>query len=84
MSTNVQVEKNGKENTMGLLRRFTKRVRGSGILPRVRSLRYYERQKSEYVKKKKTLKKLEKKAEYAELIKLGKITEQKGRFGRRR
>lgn len=84
MSINVQVEKNEKENTAGLLRRFTKRVRGSGILSRVRGIRYYDRQKSDYVKKKKTLKRIGKRAERDELLKLGKIVEQTGRFGRRR
>ena len=84
MSINVQVEKNDKENTAGLLRRFTKRVRGSGILSRVRGIRYYERGKSEYVRKKKTLKRIAKRADREEQIKLGKIIEQRGRFGRRK
>lgn len=84
MNTNVEVNKNANENAMGLLRRFTKRVRGSGILQRVRGIRYYERQKSDYVKKKKTLKRLAKREKYDELLKLGKVTEQKtGRFRRR-
>ena len=80
MNTNVAVTKNDKENTAGLMRRFTKRVRGSGILQRVRGLRYYERQKSEYVRKKKKLKRLTKKTEYENAVKLGKITEQTGKF----
>lgn len=84
MSTNIEVNKNDKENTAGLMRRFTKRVRGSGILQRVRGLRYYERGKSDFVRKKKTLKRIAKRAERNEQIKLGKIAEQTGRFGRRR
>lgn len=80
MSINIQVNKNDKENSAGLLRRFTKRVRASGILSRVRNIRYYERQKSEYVKKKKTLKRLVKKATREEMLKLGKITEKTGKF----
>ena len=84
MSINVQVEKNDKENTAGLLRRFTKRVRGSGILSRVRGIRYHERGKSEYVRKKKTLKRIAKRADREEQIKLGKIIEQTGRFRRRK
>lgn len=84
MNINIQVNKNDKENTSGLLRRFTKRVRGSGILSRVRGLRYYDRQKSDYVRKKRTLKRLIKKAHREEMIKLGKITEQTGRDGKKR
>lgn len=83
MNINIQVNKNDKENTAGLIRRFSKRVRGSGILSRVKNLRYYERQRSEYVKKKKTLKRLAKKAEINEMVKLGKITEQNNKFEKR-
>jgi ribosomal protein S21 len=73
---NVEVEKNMNESTANLLRRFTKRVRGSGILQRVRSIRYHKRPKSKFVQKKGALKMLERKSKYEELIKLGKITEQ--------
>ena len=84
MNVNIQVDKNGNENTMGLLRRFTKRVRGSGILQRVRGIRYYQRQPSSFISKKKALKRIIKREKYDELLKLGKVTEQKtGRFRRR-
>jgi ribosomal protein S21 len=72
---NVEVVKGPNENNISVLRRFTKRVQGSGVLPRVRSRRYTERVKSENVKKAKTLNYLKKKEETAELIKLGKISE---------
>lgn len=77
---NVEVEKNANENTANLVRRFTKRVRDAGILKRVRKIRYNERKPSKYIKKKETLKRLLKKAEYEKLIKLGKITEQTKRY----
>lgn len=82
---NVQVERNQNESGLSLLRRFTKRVQGSGILPRVRSIRYASRNISETVKQKKTLKKLRQKAYILEQIKLGKITEneRKGKRGRK-
>ena len=83
MSTNVEVVKNGNENNVALLRRFTKRVQGSGVLPRVRSLRYAVRKPSEYVKKKKTLKVLKRRAEVKNLIKLGKMSETPTRGGKR-
>ena len=72
---NVEVVKTGNENSLNLIRRFTKRVQGSGILPRVRSLRYASRKASEYVKQKKTLKVLKRREEVAELIKMGKMSE---------
>ncbi|MEO8637722.1 MAG: hypothetical protein ABI430_02375 [Candidatus Taylorbacteria bacterium] len=76
---NIQVEKNSNENNINLLRRFTKRVQGSGVLNRVRSLRYSERIPSPYTKKKRALKKLRKREEMDELIKLGKIVEKPSR-----
>lgn len=75
MATNVEVTKTGTENSMGVLRRFTKRVQGSGILPRVRSLRYKDRNLSTYKRKVATLKKLNRRIEVDALIKLGKMQE---------
>ncbi len=74
MATNVQVEKSKNENSLGLLRRFTKRVQGSGVLRKVRKGRYFVREKSPDVRKKKTLQSLVYKKKMDVLIKLGKIT----------
>lgn len=82
-TVNVEVTRGPSENNLGVLRRFTKRVQGAGILPKVRSKRYSDRNRSENVQKAMTLKKLKKKEEIAELIKLGKIQEVT-RFTRRR
>ena len=76
---NVEVTKNPNENNLGLIRRFTKKVQGSGILPKVRSGRYNKRVLSYYKVKKNTLKSIRKKSEIMELIKLGKMAEQKQR-----
>jgi len=75
MATNVQVEKNTNESSANVIRRFTKRMQGSGIIPRMRGERYYARTKSGNVRKSSRLKKLGKKAEYERLLKLGKIQE---------
>lgn len=72
---NAEVVKTGNENNVNLIRRFTKRVQGSGVLPRVRSIRYSSRKMSEYVKQKKALKSLRRREEVAELIKMGKMSE---------
>ncbi len=79
---NVEVSRNGTENSVGVLRRFTKRVQGSGILPKVRSLRYNQRVLSHYKTKMKTLKSLRRKAEIQELIKLGKMQEKTSRYSK--
>lgn len=73
MAINVEVTKSGNENNLGLIRKFTKKVQGSGILPRLRGIRYSQRKASEYVKKKKTLKRLRERARIRELIKMGKM-----------
>ena len=72
---NVEVTKTANENNLGIIRRFTKKVQGSGVLPKVRSLRYAVRDLSFYKNKKNTLKNLKRKGEIMELIKMGKMTD---------
>jgi ribosomal protein S21 len=72
---NVEVTKTANENNVGIIRRFTKKVQGSGILPKVRSKRYSLRELSFYKNKKNTLKNLKRKAEIMELIKMGKMAD---------
>ncbi len=79
MATNVEVKKNNQESTANLIRRFTKRVQGAGIINRLRKERYHKREKSEQVNRTAKLKKLEKKSKYENLLKLGKIQEPQGR-----
>lgn len=74
---NVEVNKNPNENNLSILRRFTKKVQNSGVLPRVRSLRYSERILSHYKVKKNTLKNLNRKNEILEMIKMGKMPDNK-------
>lgn len=73
MAVNIEVAKSGNDNNLGLIRKFTKRVQGSGVLSRVRGLRYSSRKPSEYVKKKKTLKKIAARLKIREMIKMGKM-----------
>lgn len=79
MITNVEVEKKSNENNISILRRFTRKVQGSGILPKARSLRFHERTQSDYTKKKKALKRINRQKEVQKLIKLGKMPEGRGR-----
>ena len=80
--TNVEVQKTGSESNLSLLRRFTKRVQGAGILNRVRGIRYSERVTSPFKRKAATLKRIVKRAEREKLAKLGKLPPPKTR-GRR-
>lgn len=79
MATNVEVEKNNNESSANVIRRFTKRVQGAGIVPKVRSSRYFTRNKSSNVRRTAKLKKLEKRDAYEKLMKLGKVPEFRGR-----
>lgn len=79
MATNIEVSKTGNENNGTLLKRFTKKMQEAGVLPRVRSIRYNERELSTFKVKKARLKSISKKAEIEKLIKLGKQVENKKR-----
>ncbi|MFC1802169.1 hypothetical protein ACFLY7_01885 [Patescibacteria group bacterium] len=70
---NIEVSKNNNENDVSLLRRFSKKVKSSGVLPRVRSIRYKSRNESPLTKKRRVLKSIERKVERERMIKLGKI-----------
>ena len=73
MAINVEVEKSGTETSANLLRRFSKRVLGAGIIQRVKGGRYKERNQSKYKVKVKTLETLARWKKKEKLIKLGKI-----------
>ena len=78
MSTvNAEVKKNNNENAVSLIRRFTKRVQGSGVIPRVRSIRWNQRKPNHSRTKKDALVVLGMRKEYAILEKLGKLPEKK-------
>jgi len=83
MAINVEVEKNNNESSANVIRRFTKRVQGAGIVPKVRGGRYFKRNKSRNVQREAKLEKLEKAATYDKLVKLGKVQERTRGRGRR-
>jgi ribosomal protein S21 len=72
MITTIEVVRDGNESNSSLLRRFQKRVQGSGIIRQVKSLKAASRTESHYKKKKSALKRLERSAAYERLKKLGK------------
>lgn len=76
---NVEITRQNSENAMNTIRRFTKRVQGSGVLRRARSIRYYQRPQSKFVKKNRALNGIEKREKYEALVKLGKVPEQRRR-----
>ncbi len=81
---NAEVLKNDGETDVALIRRFQKRVQGSGLIQRVRGGRYFAREKSREVRRKHALKVIARRENMRELIKLGKVVEQAPRRGGRR
>ena len=82
MITVIEVKKNNNESNMSLVRRFTRKMQESGIIRKVKSKRYNERNESKVKTKKAALKKIKKIAENERLFKLGKAV--KGRRGFRK
>jgi ribosomal protein S21 len=58
MAVNIQITKTGNENSATMLRKFTQRVRQSGLINHVRDLRFRNRPKSKLMRKKAALRKL--------------------------
>lgn len=83
MAVNIEVERQDGESTVNMIRRFSKRVQGAGIINRIRGIRYHSRQKSKFVERKKALKSIRRREEIQELIKLGKMIEKPPRGSRR-
>ena len=67
----VEVKKEERENSQGLIRRFRKKVQKSGILARARKTRFHHPSKSKEMRKKAALRREKLKIEYEKLEKLG-------------
>lgn len=70
----LEIKKEGRETSQNLVRRFSRRMKQSGILLRARKSRFKERPKSKQMKKRSALRREELKKEYEQLEKLGKIS----------
>ena len=85
MSINVEVSKSGNESTLSTIRKFSRRVQGTGLVRTVRGQRYFTRGASKIVKKKRALKMIKRRADFKQLVKEGKVSETpvgRGRGGR--
>lgn len=79
---NAEVQKTGAESALSVIRKFSRRVQGTGLIQTVRKRRYYERDMSKTVSKKRALKRIQRHQNRQELIKEGKLVEEVRR-GRR-
>lgn len=78
---NAEVQKSGAESTLSVIRKFSRRVQGTGLIQTVRKGRYYARNTSKTVSKKRALKRIARYDNRQQLIKEGKLIEEvkKGR-----
>jgi len=72
MTNNILITKNDESNSFALLKKFSQKVRSSGIVQRVKSIRYNQRKPSSFKQKKETLRKIMKKEIIERNLKLGK------------
>jgi len=68
----VQVTKKEKETSQNLGHRFTKTVRQSGVLLQIRKTKFFKRAKSDLVKKRSALRRVERRIEKVKAEKLAK------------
>jgi hypothetical protein len=73
MAINVSVVKHGTESSMSLVRRFSKRVLGAGIVRKVKSSRYRIRQESRGKRRTSALRRVEKHLKTEEKERMGLI-----------
>lgn len=75
MAIQAEVVKSGSETSLSTIRKFSRRVQGAGLVKTLRARRYFIRDASKTVKKKRALKLLKRRSEYKKLIKEGKMAE---------
>ena len=72
-STRVEVRRGKNESSSALIRRFSRRAQGLGLVREMRDRRYFERSKSKNVDHKRAMVTKARRQVYNELVKLGKI-----------
>ena len=81
MSINVEVSKTGNESPLATIRKFSRKVQGTGLVKTARKRRYFARDTSKIVKKKRALKLIKRRADFKQLVKEGKVAETPTRRG---
>ena len=73
-----EINRQERETNQSLIRRFTKRLRDSGILVGVKRASFHTREKSKQVGRRTALRRLEKQKEYQRALKLGQTKPHEG------
>lgn len=69
----VEVRRGKNESSASLIRRFSRRAQGLNLVRMMRKRRYYERQKSKNVDHMRAMVRRDRREEFNEQVKLGKI-----------
>lgn len=72
-NSRVEVRRGKNESSSALIRRFSRRAQGLGLVREMRDRRYFERSKSKNVHHKRAMISKARRETYHELVKLGKI-----------
>lgn len=78
----LEIKKEGRETPQNLIRRFSRRMKQSGILARARKARFKKKDKSKQMKKRSALRREELRKEYERIEKLGEKKDVKKRYSR--
>jgi len=68
----LEIKKQERETSQNLVRRFSRRIKQSGILLNARKFRFFEKKKSNQMKKRSALRREQLKKEYELAEKMGK------------
>jgi len=79
----VTVKKHGSESTPSLIRRFSKRVQGSGVVRRAKGIRFHSRAISKNKRRESALRRLARQEKRQEMELLG-LVQPRTRGGRRK
>jgi ribosomal protein S21 len=72
---NAEVSKSGNESPLSIIRKFSRKVQGTGLVQNARKRRYFSRAASKAVTKKRALKRIARRDSYHEMLKEGKVIE---------
>jgi len=75
----LSVRKQNKENSLVLIRKFTDKVRKSGLVIWTRKKNYHKRPKSDQMQKESALRRVESTKKYEKLIKMGDFSKMKNK-----
>jgi len=83
-STRIEVRRGKSESAASLIRRFSRRAQGLGLVREMRDRRYFDRALSKNVEHKRAMISKARRENYNELVKLGKIDPAARTKGRRK